>query len=249
MAKLHFIVYLDILGVKNKINSEQSNEYLQKIQKIYTQALELFEQYKNLGGGNELKCKIFSDNIIFATEIYNQQYSGFCNNINSVIVTSLAIFTIFLYQYALEEGFLIRGGMTVGDLFINDVFTYGKGLIRAYQLENEIAIFPRVILDEQVLKYIDKVNSTNLNGCKIYENDFDNYYYINYLSYLFKTLEIEKLNNLLREIKKEKKSEKIKQKHNWLITKYNEICTIQNKEDFIINIDPTRNPLENIIIK
>lgn len=238
----HFIIYIDLLGIKNKINSKNNNEYLLKIQNIYNKSLSLIEQYRHMGGVTNLKCKIFSDNMLFATEVYEQKNYGIGTNINSQIVTFMSILTIFIQQYALDEGILTRGAITIGDLFINDVFTYGKGLVNAYVLESDVAIFPRVILDEKVLIYLDKVQTVNINGCKIYSKDFDNYYYVNYLSYIFRDINLGDIYNTLKNLQEEVVSEKIKQKHYWLINKYNELCKLNNQTNYAINIDSSNRP-------
>lgn len=46
-------------------------------------------------------------------------------------------------------GWLVRGGITIGDFYIDDMFVWGAALVKAYELEEKIAVYPRVILDEK----------------------------------------------------------------------------------------------------
>lgn len=44
-------------------------------------------------------------------------------------------------------GLLIRGGLTVGELYHDENIVYGPAMIRAYEMENKMAIYPRIIVD------------------------------------------------------------------------------------------------------
>lgn len=48
---------------------------------------------------------------------------------------------------ALDGGYFIRGGIAIGDLYIDDAIVYGKGLLDAHCKEGD-AVFPRVVLHE-----------------------------------------------------------------------------------------------------
>ena len=51
-----------------------------------------------------------------------------------------------------ERGFLLRGAITVGDLLHTTRHVVGPAMVRAYELESRDAIYPRVIVDPDVLK-------------------------------------------------------------------------------------------------
>ncbi|MBD3833021.1 MAG: hypothetical protein IE910_06710 [Brevundimonas sp.] len=51
-----------------------------------------------------------------------------------------------------EEGFLVRGAVTVGDLFHTKSHVVGPAMIEAYLLESKVAKFPRVLIEEKVLE-------------------------------------------------------------------------------------------------
>jgi hypothetical protein len=50
------------------------------------------------------------------------------------------------------EGILLRGALTVADLYSNDEYVFGPALVNSYQLESESAVFPRIVLDNQVMR-------------------------------------------------------------------------------------------------
>jgi len=39
-------------------------------------------------------------------------------------------------------GWLFRGGITIGEFYINDTIVWGLALLRAYELEEKIANYP-----------------------------------------------------------------------------------------------------------
>src|SRR5438876_10132066 len=57
--------------------------------------------------------------------------------------------------------FLLRGGITVGDICHDDEVVFGPGLNRAYELESKVAVVPRIVVDEEVLR-IGKIKGFHL---------------------------------------------------------------------------------------
>jgi hypothetical protein len=49
-------------------------------------------------------------------------------------------------------GFFIRGAVTIGDLYHDREVVFGPGLVRAYDLESNTAIYPRIVLDPNVVE-------------------------------------------------------------------------------------------------
>jgi hypothetical protein len=57
------------------------------------------------------------------------------------------IYSVGLFQYSLlRHGFFVRGGITVGPLYMDEDMVYGKGLLDAYDAECKLARDPRVVL-------------------------------------------------------------------------------------------------------
>jgi hypothetical protein len=74
-------------------------------------------------------------------------------------------------------GWLVRGGITIGELFLDETMVWGKALLKAYNLESHIAIYPRIVIDREILSKI--VTSEELSEYIL--QDFDNIYFLNYL--------------------------------------------------------------------
>jgi len=91
-------------------------------------------------------------------------------------------------------------------MFITNDFALGKGLINAYKLESEMALFPRLIIDNSFFIGATEIASQNnkanihINELiysmrKLYCNDFDNYRFVDYLEIMKNYKEIEMASN------------------------------------------------------
>jgi hypothetical protein len=63
---------------------------------------------------------------------------------------------VFIQAELIADGVLLRGSITFGDIFIDDKMVFGPALIRAYELEDQVAIAPRVIVDPEVFPLLEK---------------------------------------------------------------------------------------------
>jgi hypothetical protein len=75
-------------------------------------------------------------------------------------------------------GWMLRGGITIGQLYIDEIMVWGEALVKAYYLEDKVALYPRVILDSNVISEIkdDSVLSEYIR------KDFDDLTFLNYLN-------------------------------------------------------------------
>ena len=78
----------------------------------------------------------------------------------------------------IEFGFLLRGGVTRGELFHESGLVFGPALIEAYKLENEIACDPRVILSHELS---DEWGGREFSGAIPWIPSNDGYLFFNFL--------------------------------------------------------------------
>lgn len=134
------VCFTDILGFSQMILDAQGNgtgnQLLQHLHKVLT------EQYDELKPAEDYigVFKAFTDNIIIGRPIIEDG--------------ELQLGSIFLdfasFQSALTlEGFFIRGGIAIGDYYGDNNFAYGPSIIEAHHLENNQAIYPRIILSDE----------------------------------------------------------------------------------------------------
>lgn len=169
--KIYAIAYLDLLGTTSKIVDDKDGLYLFRIRSIYNMAVQFSENEKLVASNfSRIETKIFSDNIVIAIPLESD------HDING-ITCLLKFVAIFQHYAAIQSNWLIRGGITIGELFIDKLLVWGSGLIRAYQLESSIAIFPRIVIDHNVLEIL------GTNSFFFYR-DIDGQFFLNFLNFM-----------------------------------------------------------------
>lgn len=133
----HCVAYLDFLGGKNIIYNDNGSEHLNKINMIYSDARRKSKIYSE-----DIFIKIFSDNILFAIPTDHENREG--------SVEDLIVLVSAFVQEATEYGYLIRGAITEGDFFGDTIFSYGKALVEAVEMEEKYAVYPRVIVKKEI---------------------------------------------------------------------------------------------------
>ena len=98
----------------------------------------------------EEEYQTFSDLIIHSVPIDSP--------VNQKVRVGLVYFQVLKLVHAqaklIDDGVIIRGALTLGDLVKSHNVLYGPALIRAYDLEREFARSPRIILDPQLFEMI-----------------------------------------------------------------------------------------------
>ena len=136
------IAYLDILGSKNLIDNDKNNEFLNYLNMLCGDAL--LEASSN----KDIFIKIFSDNILLAVnteceaQIRKERIEALINRVGNI------------QNEILCYGYLVRGAIVEGDFFHNDVIVYGKALVNAVTDEEQIAIYPRVIVQKDIFELL-----------------------------------------------------------------------------------------------
>ena len=198
----HCVAYLDVLGAK-KFMAENSDKFLNDLNSIYFDAVNDVIA-TGFVTGETVEVKIFSDNILLAIKTGDnpEEAKGKITKILNVAAN--------IYNNALWHGYLMRGAVTIGDFFQNDVFVYGKALVDAVSMEENIAIYPRIVVNELLYKthwqYFLQCN----DGC-LALNTFG--FYGRPDAYKFRLLEL---------CKQHHNDAKVMQKIMWIISCFNE---------------------------
>ncbi len=184
------IAYIDILGIKKHVQDEsnESKKKLLQLLKIFHDANSSYEPnkvFEKIQRGpisvefvkTQLEISNFSDHVIFSALLSENCKHTQNNQINAVIekIQEMSL-------RVLQIGFLIRGAITIGDMYHLGNSIIGKGLNEAVFLEENIAIYPRVIVSDDILKILNK-NQTNgfLTYNFILKKDFDGVTFIDFL--------------------------------------------------------------------
>ncbi len=140
------VSFIDILGFKNIVEDES-------VEKIVTilNRMKSFKPEENAYPADHSGSKPYgftmSDAIVRILPLDFKYRDG---------ALAWELYELLLAQIELLElGVLIRGGVTIGKAYIGkngDGPIFGPGIIRAYEIENKKATFPRIVLDNNVIK-------------------------------------------------------------------------------------------------
>lgn len=197
----HCIAYLDMLGGKNVICNDTQSEHLNKINMIFYDALEESKMF-----AEDIFVKIFSDNILLTIPTDNDNRE---KNIEKIIV----LVNNIISEMA-DYGYLMRGAITEGNFFSNNIIAYGKALVEVVKLEEECSIYPRVIAKKEIVELLPQYFYRCEDGW-----DMLNPYIFGIGSCDFINFRLTFLNQL----KSNKNNEKIRQKIMWAINNFNTI--------------------------
>lgn len=170
----YIVAYLDLLGVTTRM---KNNIYAQKIamnklHNLYNFNMNVTREIA-IDGYQDIQFKIFSDNIIIAKKL-SIDLKTRVQDIKSLL-NCVSNFQCSAVKDGV--GWLVRGGISRGDFYIDETMVWGQALLKSYELENNIAIYPRIVIDSNIISELQK--SEELAG--YISQDFDNMYFLNYL--------------------------------------------------------------------
>jgi len=231
-----FVAFIDILGFTDAIKKTVEKNNGKEIENSYE-----IDKIDNLL--NEIRYQLIKDKYlpIKKLEIKDRVVSQFSDSVIISYLKDNAIYNIlydiyFLCIMALEKGFLFRGAVTYGKVIHTDTETnkklFGPAYIKAYEMEQKQSIFPRIIIDDDVLN----IAKENYSKCADFDYDkllelipfdFDGKRYINYIDKLYTGVGVgvkdeQKHLMCIDEIirKMDISDDSIKCKHLWLKDKY-----------------------------
>ena len=161
------IAFLDVLGIKKLISDHTGGREHVAIEKI--------EEMRKIV---ETSAAVLEDRDEFYHLHISDSFVFICNPADIVILVELlsTIQTRIIH----ECNFLLRGAVTVGDAIIREdgKFIIGPAYIQAYQLQENDAVYPRIIVDSSAVKAITKAKGSIHDYLK---EDADKEYFIDYI--------------------------------------------------------------------
>lgn len=168
----YIVAYIDLLGVKEKIkNGDIKSKDM--IHHLYSWTIDVTPQIA-IPENAEIKFKIFSDNILIAKKLSNEKIQ------RGRDIRSLLMCTGHFQEMAATDTVccMLRGGIAIGQLLIDETMVWGQALVDAYKVESTIANYPRIVIMDSVVQEI--MNYPNLK--EYLRKDFDDCYFLNYLA-------------------------------------------------------------------
>lgn len=216
------IAFLDVLGIKKLIyDNRNGNEYI-AINKI-KEMRKIVDDSTKILNSNDIDYLHISDSFVFV-----------CNP--KSIILLLKLLSTIQIRIITECCHLLRGAVTLGDALISNdgKFIIGPAYIRAFLLQENHAIYPRIIVDKNIINEINK-DKTQFN--KLLKQDSDKEYFIDYIKVYMEHESVKKqditirlrrekiYNHLEDNFKKYYKEENhnISQKYGWTIQYYKQV--------------------------
>jgi hypothetical protein len=229
------IAFIDILGFKKLItdtvvgSQSETEAAFNKLLDLYNNIEKhLREQLEEII--EDIEITRFSDCIVISVPAQNKDCLF-------EMCISLLHFQFGIFN---KHKILMRGGITQGKLVHTDKRLFGPAMNRAYQLESQLSIYPRIIIDPIVIEnrkilltqlteendLYDIRNELSIllakNKTSILKRDFDNFYYIDYINGMYTELDEPEemfeyyLKDLEECINSNIKDEKVSHKFGWL---------------------------------
>lgn len=198
------ICFLDILGFSefvNRYDKDITSTFLQDIQESFALAREHLLDNRNMYNREaieHLEYQTFSDNISISIPYFDNE-NDFLSNFNI-----LSIYVRGLQMIMMSKGFFVRGGISIGSYYADNNIIFSKGLINAYKLESEKAIYPRVLVDKVIIDKIinykeSQVNYFGLKQAIIF--DWENQAFLNPIGLMNSS--IQQFNSVLGEVEQD----------------------------------------------
>jgi len=225
-SKKCYVAFLDIMGFASFVE----NETPEKVENILSEFIN-----SPIPGGDTLNYNILSDTIIISVSLeLDSGEPKHCMQIQQELQILLMTVTHIQKSSIIGySGLPVRGGIAIGDFFIDNEknIMFGKGLIAAHKIESSLAIYPRIIVDSEILVGMKKT------GDRSYpiKRDFDGLFHVNYLCTLEPTNDgtlmgvyrdwLKKHRDYIIKNLADEKNIKIATKYHWMEAYHNWFCT------------------------
>jgi hypothetical protein len=195
----HCVVFVDFLGFSNIVASGDEKmadlltilKALQSSRSDFRIAHQLIDERH---GSVEIKAAIsaFSDHVVISYPLERMRVAEGLDDqtIPYIVMDHARAMISEIASLAFTQNLLVRGGITIGKLYHQEGVVFGQGLIDAYRLESEVAVYPRVVLSASM----SSSAAWRTEDRRMVKRDFDGVYYLDYLHQMIMSLAPEGIN-------------------------------------------------------
>lgn len=146
-----FVALLDVIGYKNKIKQDLNNEQ----EDFKNKLIKSIGNFSNINQA-QFQCQAISDTIIISAHGFNY------------IIDFFKILSGIHCDF-LANGLFVRGGIAYSKHHQSGILTYSHALSAAHDLEQSQAIYPRIVIDKNIIEMIRQSDKLNLAKSEIKE--------------------------------------------------------------------------------
>ncbi len=139
MYQKAIVTFIDILGFGDLVKQSDAvsiNKVLDVIQK------------ETSDEDDHTEVISFSDSIVRIRKIETKENKEFPMGLLYQELISL----VHAQGKLIDFNLIIRGGVSVGDIYTSGGRVFGPGLVQAYELESKYALYPRIIIDPRLIQ-------------------------------------------------------------------------------------------------
>jgi hypothetical protein len=138
--KRAIISYLDILGFRELIETHSAGD-ISRILRILAESVEPSAMFKK----ENIQFTKFSDTVIRSMPEAKHYPQNFLFELRSILHSQIAL---------IPRGITVRGAVTIGEIVQSWKVVYGRGVVRAYELESKKDSPPRIVIDNDALSAV-----------------------------------------------------------------------------------------------
>jgi hypothetical protein len=181
-----FVAFVDVLGFRGIVNRMDADEQLfvtirDALKELQKQSL-AFRDYQQSLRGERRRVKKKGAVPLFNTKS-RLEMTAFsdCYVLSEVFPAWHVLAAVqALASRFLQRGILTRGGVAVGDAYHRHDVLFGKAIVEAYELEREVAKYPRIIVSDDVRQTVWGYHEGLCQG-RLLQKDVDGCWYVNVL--------------------------------------------------------------------
>lgn len=139
------VIFMDVLGWRREIESYNFNSIV-SILALVEPFIKKHLNYNTENPGADIRFTFFSDTFVFSVPTPHND-----KNMNTTTQSIKFIFGVLsnFWIAAGSYGWLMRGGISIGEFFHHDHICIGKALHEAYDMESRQAVYPRILISEE----------------------------------------------------------------------------------------------------
>ena len=180
-----FLIFIDILGYQSLTREAKTladqHAMLGRLHSALSRHVPVLSRDDDPDFPPWYASRVFTDNIVLARPILGPGGEGESELGNMMLDAGLYQFNLAL------EGFYVRGGIAVGPAYVDENVVFGPALIEAHDIEQERAVFPRIVLSDGAREYVKKHVSYYAGGATAAPHnnellvDDDGEWFVNYV--------------------------------------------------------------------
>lgn len=247
------IGFIDILGFRELINSTVRETIINQVEldNLISVMQLIKDEFEQVVNASELptsfKITFFSDSIVFSI-------------LRSNSLSMLTLFEILkrIQVRLISNKILLRGGIVDGKLIHHQDLILGPAMNAAYDLESKSALYPRIVIDPDIMEMFVTENKLDrpINRLKSYDfmktfdQDLDNTYFIDYFSDVKEYIDNKDDKEYYKQLRAViragvgRKDMGLRMKYMWMLRKFNMYKPSNIKEMAYKEIDEINEKLE-----